>query len=210
MRFTRSLQAAAVLVGVVGTAAGAQGSTRPLQLVVAGGAAVPTGGFKDYHDLGVQADVGVLINVFGRSLRLRPQVTYARFKLKDALQYQTALQTLAGGAVVARDVVAGYGSEQLSRLLGGFANIEIPLGPEGFQPFLLGGVGAVDVQTDANSTGSRVSFNKASFNVGAGVRFKLGAIAGVLEARLNDVPSNDAKAYFKGVQTIPVTFGLVF
>ena len=210
MQITRSLRSAALLAGVAASSAGAQGAPRALQLVVSGGAAVPTGGFRDYHDLGVQADVGLVINAFGRALRLRPQVTYARFRLKDALQNPSILQTAAGGAVVSRDVVAGYGSAEISRLLGGFANVEIPLGPEGFQPFLLGGVGAVDVQTDASTTGSRVTFGKASFNVGAGVRFRLGAISGVLEARLNDVPSSDTKAYFKGVQTVPVTFGLIF
>ncbi|MGQ0765344.1 MAG: hypothetical protein ACT4OZ_06730 [Gemmatimonadota bacterium] len=173
-------------------------SSRPIQLIVSGGMSVPTGGFSDVHELGVHADVSLLVNALGQSLRLRPELSYTRFKLKD-LQSPSAL--VRGGAYEAGDV---------SRLLGGFANLEIPLGSGGFQPFLLAGVGAVQLKTDATGTPESFSDVKASLNFGAGLRFRLGGIGGFVEARLNNIPSDQVETSFKEARFIPITFGLVF
>lgn len=203
----RSLFVTALLV-VTAISAGAQGSPRQVQLVVAGGLQVPTGGFGDVHDLGLHADASVLFNGFG-SLRLRPEISYARFRIKEALG-QLSGQRLAGvGAAggAARDEYSGA----LSTLLGGFANLELGLGSGGFQPYVLAGIGAVSFKTDKSLDALEASDVKASVNLGAGVRFRLGGIGGMIEARLNNVPAGDnTRAYFKDVRSIPVTFGLVF
>ncbi|MGQ0647400.1 MAG: hypothetical protein ACT4P7_07490 [Gemmatimonadaceae bacterium] len=192
------------------TLAGAQvpRSTRPIQLVVSGGFQVPTGGFGDVHDLGVHADASLIITALG-GLRLRPELSYARFKVKETLDQRStlrgSLQGSAGGA--ARDVY----SDALSSIIGGFANLEIPLGPAGFQPFVLAGVGAVNLTSDVNSVAEALRDTKMSLNIGAGLRFRLGGIGGIIEARLNNVPAGgDTRTYFKDVRTIPVSFGLVF
>ena len=65
-------------------------------------------------------------------------------------------------------------------------------------------------KTDASSATEALSEVKGSVNVGAGIRFRLGRLGGLIEARINNVPTSDPKAYFKGVRTIPVTFGLIF
>ena len=184
-------------------------ATRPIQLVVSGGLQLPTGGFGDFHQMGAHADASLVINAFG-GMRLRPELSYARFKVKEALtalSSRTSALGAAGGAAGAR---ADLTTDAVSSLMGGFANIELPLGPAGFQPFVLAGLGAVSVKTDASTAAEALSEVKASVNLGAGIRFRLGKLGGLIEARMNNVPTNDTKAYFKGVRTIPVTFGLVF
>lgn len=188
-------------------AAQAPRSTRPVQLVISGGLQVPTGGFGDVHDLGTHADASIVFSGLG-GLRLRPEVSYARFKVKETLDMLSTQRTASMGAAggVRRDAY----TDALSTLLGGFANIELPLGQGGFQPFLLGGVGAVSVKSDATLNNLETSDVQASLNVGAGIRFRLGGIGGLIEARLNNVPAGDSRAYFKDVRSVPVTFGLVF
>lgn len=199
----RSFIAAAVAYLLYGTTASAQmASARPVQLVVSGGVSVPTGGFADVHDMGVHADASLLINALGGSLRLRPELTYSRFGVKDLL-FGTPLQDQGAGGLAA-------GSDAVSSLLGGLANIEIALGPTGFQPFVLAGVGAIKFTSDISDGVSSIDETKTMLNLGAGVRFRMGAIGGLIEARFNNVPAGDTQTYFRSVKTIPVTFGLVF
>lgn len=184
----------------------AQFAERPVRLVVSGGLQLPTGSFADFHDMGAHADVSVLLNVGG--FRLRPELSYSRFSLKDAFELPALLGASGNGAAGAYR--QGAYDDAVSSLLGGFANIELPLGRRAFQPFLLGGVGAVQVNTDATSAAEAVKDLKASVNLGAGLRFRMGPISGLIEARVNNVPAGDTKAFFKDVRTVPVTFGLVF
>lgn len=201
----RSFIAAAVACLLYGTTASAQmASARPVQLVVSGGVSVPTGGFADVHDMGVHADASLLINALGGSLRLRPELTYSRFGVKDlGSLFGTPLQDQGAGGLAA-------GSDAVSSLLGGLANIEIALGPAGFQPFVLAGVGAIKFKSDISDGVSSIDETKTMLNLGAGVRFRMGPIGGLIEARFNNVPAGDTQTYFKSVKTIPVTFGLVF
>lgn len=197
--------AAAVACLLGSTTASAQmASTRPVQLVVSGGLSVPTGGFADVHDMGVHADASLLINALGGSLRLRPELTYTRFGVKDlgSILGATVQDRRAGGVAAESDAI--------SSLLGGLANFEIALGPAGFQPFVLAGVGAIKFKSDISDGVSSIDETKTMLNLGAGVRFRMGAIGGLIEARFNNVPTGDTHTYFKSVKTIPVTFGLVF
>ncbi len=171
-------------------------NTRPIKLVVAGGATMPTGGFKDFHDYGVHADVGVIVTLFGQSLRLRPELTYSRFNVKDALT------TLTG----ARSAATVYDGDAVSTMLGGFGNIELPVGPL----YLIAGVGGVQFKSDAGTGSSSLSETKLSFNGGAGIRFTLGPIAGFVEGRMNSISLDKGTSQFKDVRTVPISFGLVF
>ena len=199
----RWIPAVASFLLVAATASAQRASTRPVQLIVSGGVSVPTGGFGDSHDMGVHADASLLINVFGQSLRLRPEMTYARFGVKE-------LGALLNGAGIQGASARASVSDDVSSLIGGFANIEIPLGPPGFQPFLLAGIGAVKFKSDISDGASSIDATKTSLNFGGGLRFRLGAIGGFLEARFNNVPASDTEAFFRDVKIIPVTFGLVF
>jgi opacity protein-like surface antigen len=196
-------------LALVGPSLAAQASTRPVQIVVAGGVSVPTGDFGDTHDLGFHADVSVLFKSLG-ALRFRPEVSYARFKIKEALGLAGLHAASAQYARPASALATGATGTDLSTLLSGFANLEVPLGSGGFAPFLLGGVGAVSLETDATQSLESLRQTKVSLNLGVGVRFKLGGIGGLIEARLNNVPSDKVKTTFKEARFIPVTFGLVF
>jgi opacity protein-like surface antigen len=184
----------------------AQVAERPLRLVVAGGLQLPTGSFADFHDYGVHADVGLHLKAGG--LRLRPELSYSRFGFKELSDVLTGLGGAAGGAAAGarRDAY----SDAVTTMLGGFANLELPFGSGRVQPFLLGGVGAVKVESDPSNATLSYSDINASLNLGAGIRIRLGGISGLIEARFNNVPAGDTQAFFKDLRTFPVTFGFVF
>ncbi len=204
-----SIAAAALLCAPSAAKAQFTGSTRPVSLIVSGGATIPTGSFKDYHNLGIHGDASLLINVFGQALRLRPELTYGRFSISDKLSTALGLARAVRGAILptARNATAAYSTSDVSTLLGGFGNIEVPLAAG---LYVLAGVGAIDLKTDATTTGASFNATNLSYNGGAGLRFKLGGIAGFVEGRLNNIAVDKGKALFKDVRTVPVTFGLVF
>lgn len=226
-RFFSRILLGAALLGAGSAPGWAQGpaSTRPVSVVVAGGASVPVGGFKDYNDLGVHADVSLLLRFAGQSIRLRPEFSYARFSLKDASRIYTSMLasragaanrsvsgTTVGGSMAsgtAFDVAtsAAYGNGDASTLLGLLGNVEIPLAGG---LYVLAGVGATSVTSGATSNATDVSQTALTYNGGAGIRFRLGGISGFIEGRLKNIAVDKGKALFSDVQTIPVSFGLVF
>lgn len=223
-RFFSRILLGAALLGAGSASGWAQGPApaRPVSVVVAGGASVPVGGFKDYNDLGVHADVSLLLRIAGQSIRLRPEFSYARFSLKDASGIYTSVLASRVGAAnrsmsgsmastmgAARDVVgsSGYGSGDASTLLGLLGNVEIPI-TGGL--YLLGGVGATNVKSIASTSLRDVSQTALTYNGGAGIRFRLGGISGFIEGRLKDIAVDKGKAVFSEVKTVPVSFGLVF
>ncbi len=213
----------AVLVVTHTVVASAQGnvSTRPIAVIVSGGASVPTGGFKDYNDLGVHADVSVLVRFAGQAIRLRPEFSYSRFSVKgDGPVYQLAY---APGAAVSRavspsfmngggplmTVLPGYGAgtDGASTLLGLLGNVEVPL-TAGL--YVIAGVGATNVKSGATTAAEDVSQTAFTYNGGAGLRFRLGPISGFVEGRLKNIALEKGKALFSDVTTVPVSFGIVF
>lgn len=213
-------------------AAPAARAERRIRLVVSGGLNVPTGGFSDYHDLGVQASGSALIRVVGKRFRIRPEVAYAQFGvLEDKVRrlaqsagiadvQEARLSRVAMGGATS-DVARVAGGPKLpdltklrdgaiSSLLGTFANIEIPLGPGGFQPYVIGGIGAVAFRTDVTTVNEAIDGVQWAYNAGAGLRFRLGPLGGGLEARLRQIPVDEAKTFFKNVVAVPVSFSLVF
>lgn len=207
----------------------AAASSRPIRLVVSGGLAVPTGGFSDYHDLGTQASASLLIRLLGQKVRLRPEVMYTRFDvvqqkvrdLVDNLQVQPGMVAarMAGPPLSAGQArVAGPKLPDLTKLrdgaissiLGTFANVELPLGPGVFQPYIIGGIGAVAFRTDVTTVNEAIDGVQWAYNAGVGLRFKLGPLGGGLEARLRQIPVDGAKTFFQNVSAVPVSFSLVF
>ncbi|HEX4933778.1 MAG TPA: hypothetical protein VFV33_11400 [Gemmatimonadaceae bacterium] len=184
-------------------------STRPVSVVVSGGATVPTGSFKDYHDLGLHADVSVLVNVGG--FRIRPELTFNRFALADKLKQLGALAAVVPGdrtfSSASTVAAVDYSSAAASTLFGAFGNVELPLAGG---LYLLAGVGMVGVSSEATVTGQSFDATKLSYNGGAGFRFAIGPIAGFIEGRVAGLSVGSGNALFKDVRTVPVTFGLAF
>jgi hypothetical protein len=199
MRAVRHILLAIAAPGVFSSAAIAQfpgsgPSSRPLRLVVSGGVAMPTGGFKDAHDLGYHADVSLLLNIAGFPLRIRPEVSLTRFDLKDAI---------TGGSAGA------YGAGGYSQLLGGFGNVEIPLAGG---LYVLAGVGMLNLRTEPGDGSAAPAPSSTEFAIdgGAGFRFRIGSIDGFIEGRVNNVFTDQGALNVRDVRVIPVTFGLVF
>lgn len=202
---------------------------RAVRLVLSGGMAVPTGGFSTYHDLGVQASGSALIRVFRQKLRLRPEVAYARFsvveqKVRAIVAANTAQlpgDQLTRARMQGASVLAARSAPKLpdldklrdgaiSSALGTFANLELPLGPSGLQPYLIGGIGAMAFRSDVTTVGEALDGIQWAYNAGVGLRFKLGPLGGGLEARLRNIPIDESRTFFSNVTAIPVAFSLIF
>ena len=173
---------------------------RPLQFVVSGGAVVPTGGFKNSNELGIHADGSLILNLPGFPIRLRPEFSFTRFTLKDALASTTGTST-TGTSTTA------LGTGGTSQMLGAIGNLEVPL-VAGL--YVLGGVGAMSLSTDAAAASGTFTGTKFAINGGAGVRLHMGAVSAFIEGRINSVYTDQGVIDFKNVRVIPVSFGLAF
>lgn len=208
-------------------------NTRPLRLVFSGGLAVPTGGFANYHELGTHGSASAVLRLFGQKLRLRPEVAYSQFGvLQQKVRALVASAQMVPPGTPMRLVRMPNGDVQrvpirnvglpklpdltklrdgaISSMLGTFGNIELPLGPAGFQPYVLGGVGAMRFRTDVTTVGEAMKGVQWGMNVGAGLRFRLGPIGAGIEARIRDIPVDERKTFFKNVSSVPVAFSVVF
>jgi hypothetical protein len=191
--------------------------------------AIPTGGFSTYHELGAQASVSAIVRLVGQRVRLRPEVMYTKWNVvEQKVRALVAANTQrTGGGSMTRHAVSGallsadggdpklpdlrkLGEGAVSSLLGAFASLEVPLGPRGFQPYLVGGVGAVSFRTDVTTVGEALDGVQWAANVGAGLRFRLGPIGAGVEARFRGIPIDEAKTFFNNVAAVPVSFSLVF
>lgn len=209
-----SLLGVAIVTSLVGIAptAWSQSPPRSVAGIVSAGAAIPTGSFEAHHDVGFHADLSALVRLAGQGLRLRPEVSIARFSVKGPIGVVVPLSVEPSVGALARTAGARLapddeGTSGASTLLTFLGNVELPLTRGSY---LIGGVGATRVSSEANSSGDTVQQTALTYIGGAGVRFHLGAISGFVEARLQNLAADDAKFSFNSVRTIPVTIGIVF
>lgn len=199
------------LVGITPTA-WPQSQPRSVAGIVSAGAAIPSGSFKEHHDVGFHADLSALVRVAGQGLRLRPEVSVSRFSIKEPIGVVVPLsvnrvdRTLARAAGV-RLAPDDEGTSGASTLLTFLGNVELPLTGGAY---LIGGVGATRVSSEASRSGDTVQQTALTYIGGAGVRFHLGSLGGFVEARLQNLSADDATFSFNSVRTIPVTIGIVF
>ncbi len=209
-----SLLSVAVVTFLLGIAprAWSQSPPRSMSGIVSAGAAIPTGSFKAHHDVGFHADLSALVRLAGQGLRLRPEVSVARFSIKGPIGVVVPLSVNPARATLARAAGARLapddeGTSGASTLLTFLGNVELPLTRGGY---LIGGVGATRVSSEANSSGDTAQQTALTYIGGAGVRFHLGSVGAFVEARLHNLSADDAKFAFNSVRTIPVTIGIVF
>jgi hypothetical protein len=170
-------------------AAGA--SARPVQLVVSGGLTLPSGDLKKLNDTGFHYDASLLLNIAGFPLTLRPEVSLTRLSLKEA----------------SGSTSGGYGSGDVTQLLGALGNIEVPIAGG---LYVLAGGGLLSLKTPSTTASADLSQSKVTVNAGAGLRFHLGGISGFVEARMGTASYDNGKVGYSKAQFIPVSFGLVF
>jgi hypothetical protein len=165
-----------------------------------GGVSVPVSDAKDAFKDGVNGTGFVLVRILGGLPALRFAFSYDRYKLKPV-----------GG------ITPATGEDEVghSQILGGTAGIKLHLIPGPIRPFVMAGLGAFNVQDVVNSastTGS-ISASKTNFGVdgGGGVEIKLGRLSAFAEAKIQNVYTKSGGLISRtSIQTVPVTFGLLF
>lgn len=173
---------------------GQSSATRPIRVMIGGGAALPLGDFGDRHDPGYTMQGALLINFAGFPINLRTDVNYSNMKLKDVFNPggQTAL------------------ADDATKIFGGLLSLTVPLGSGPIRPYVMAGLGAFNVdpaQISATPTKSSVEF---AINGGAGLQLRLFGLEAFVEARLNNVYTDKGIIDTKGIQMIPLTFGVIF
>jgi len=166
-----------------------------LRIGFGGGASVPTSHAADAFKTGVNGEGFLLVDLGLGLPALRFNLGYQRFDYKDAL--------LNGGS-------------GQSTTLSGVGGLTLPLfhlGP--LHPYLTAGVGAFDLKdsfTTAASTGAAPSASSIHFGVdgGGGLGLKLGRLEAYVEGRVQNVYTDKGAIDAKSIQSIPVSFGILF
>jgi hypothetical protein len=168
---------------------------------VGGGVTVPISDASSALQNGVNGSGFVQLNVFGSDLpALRFSFSYSRFDYKP----QAALTTTGTNTV-------NPGSSQI---LGGTGGVRIHLTPGQVRPYVALGVGAFNVRDLVNtSTGSQNTISNTNFGVdaGGGIEMRMGRLSAFVEGKIQNVfvqSSGLLKA--SSIQTIPITFGILF
>ncbi len=173
---------------------GQSSAARPIRVMIGGGASLPLGDFGERYDAGYTVQGALLINFAGFPINLRTDVNYSNMKLKDVFNPggQTAL------------------ADDATKILGGLLSLTLPLGSGPIRPYIMAGLGAFNVdpaQFSAAPTKSSVEF---AINGGAGLQLRLFGLEAFIEARLNNVYTDKGIVDTKGIQMLPLTFGVIF
>lgn len=173
---------------------GQGGATRPIRVMIGGGATVPVGNLGKRYNDGYNLQGSLLFHFAEFPLNLRTDVSYSRMKLNDLLSLYSD----------------SYGSAS-AKLLGGLANLTLPLGSGPVRPYFMAGLGAFSVDPakigSIDSVKTSVSF---AINGGAGATLRFLGLEAFVEVRVNNVFTDKGIVDSKGIQVIPLTFGLIF
>lgn len=169
-------------------------NTRPVRLLVGGGANVPIGDFADSYDPGFNVQGALLLNLGGFPLQLRTDVQYARMPLKELAS------SVAGSA---------YGDENAT-LFGGLLNVTLPLGVGPVRPYVMAGLGAFNVDPAQLTAAAAESSVEFAINGGGGLQIRVLGIDAFVEARLSNIYTDKGAIDTKSIRMLPITFGLIF
>ena len=185
----------------------ASGSSRPISFAFGGGASVPIGSYKDALKAGWNGQGSLIFNFAGLPLAFRADLNYNKFTFKENL-------TFSPGGTGGTFDTSGDISQQV---LGGLANITIPLvGVGPIRPYVTAGLAGFNIKTklgDAVPGAEDDSETKFAVNGGAGISLRLLGASAFIEAKLNNVYTDErfiSNKELKALQFVPVTFGFVF
>jgi opacity protein-like surface antigen len=168
-------------------------AARPVQIGFGGGMSVPVSNAKDAFKTGFHGQAMVKWKVPTMPFGLRGTLGYERLDLKE-------LPT---------------GVEGKSSILSGLGNVTLGISAGPVKPYILAGLGAFNTKTDVTGFPS-ASQTQFGIDGGAGLEFKLGAISGFIEGRLENIFTDQGFSTALGSATefkariIPVTFGVFF
>jgi opacity protein-like surface antigen len=155
----------------------AQASTvvKPVQFGIAAGAAIPMSDFSDFASTGFNGTVTLGFNPALIPLGVRIDGAYNQFSLK--------------------------GVSENARIASATGNLVYSIPSTGVSPYLIGGIGFYNL----SSSGGGSSENDFGWNVGGGIKMPLSGFDTFIEARFNQVQTQDISTRF-----IPITFGIMF
>lgn len=148
---------------------------KPVQFGVAAGAALPVSDLSDFASTGYNVTGTIGLNPEMIPLGIRIDAAYNRFSLKNGVPGEIHFTSVTG------NLVYKFPSPTLS-------------------PYAIGGAGWYN----AGGSGSGSS-NYFGWNIGGGISMPLSGFDTFIEARYNQVQSNNGSSKF-----IPITFGLLF
>lgn len=159
---------------------------RLIRVGFGGGMSVPTQNAGDALKTGVNGQAYLLIDT-GVLPPLRFNLGIQRFSFDDAL---------AGGGDEVSSILSG---------VGGFSMNLFTLGP--VRPYITAGLGAFSIsQTSAGGA----SATKFGVDAGGGLSLRLGRLEAFVEGRVQNVYTDTGFISGKNIQSVPVTFGILF
>jgi len=165
---------------------------RVVRVGFGGGVSVPRGDYGNALKTGVNGEGFLLVTPPGFP-PLRFNLSYQKFDFEDAF-------TQASGS---------NSDSQIFGATGGFS-IDLIRGP--VRPYITAGVGAFNVRTVLEGAGTSGKFSETKFGIdgGVGIAVQIRRIDAFLEARLQNVYTEKGLIDQKTIQSIPITFGIVF
>jgi opacity protein-like surface antigen len=185
---------------------GSEGSGRPISFAFGGGASVPIGTYKDALKAGWNGQGSLIFNFGGFPLALRADLSYNKFSFKTDLPFTPGGPT---GPITTTDDVT-------QQILGGLANITIPINIGPISPYITAGLAGFNIKTtlsDAVSGAEDETDTKFAINGGAGLSMRLLGASAFIEAKINNVYTDNkfiGNKELKALQFVPITFGFVF
>ena len=164
-----------------------------VQFGFGGGMSVPTSNAKEAFENGVHGRGFMLINLPGLP-SFRFDLSATKFDWKEA-------------------VVGGPTAQGESQVLGGLANISINLLKGPIRPYVMAGLGAFHVRNELQTSGAPdESSSQTRFGIdgGAGLAIKIMRLEMFVEGRVQNVYTERGMIDTKSIQTVPVTFGIIF
>jgi len=190
-----ALSTAAVPLSAQLPGMGLLSNRKPLvQVGFGGGMSVPTSNAKEAFENGVHGRGFMLLNLPGLP-SFRFDLSATKFDWKEALPGAPA--TMTGESLV----------------LGGLGNISINLLKGPIRPYVMAGVGAFHIRNQLQTSGEPdESSSQTRFGVdgGAGLAIKIKRLEMFVEGRVQNVYTERGVIDTKSIQTVPVTFGIIF
>ena len=167
------------------------GSVGPVSFGLGAGVSVPVSNASDVFKNGWVGHGFVRLNDTGLPLRVRMDFTFHSFDLDEA----------EVGVPGTQSIFAGLGDVEFELLHSGM-----------IRPYLIAGLGAYFINLETKGAlGAKTSDTSMGINGGAGVRIRLaGTLLGYVEARVDNIYSDQGVINPDNIQLIPVTFGVVF
>jgi opacity protein-like surface antigen len=200
----RTLLVAAIPLVAGSAAARAQSASASEPLIrigFGGGVSVPVSDAANALNDGVNGAGFIQLNLLGTDLpALRFAFTYDRYDYKPAIAgTSTNLNTINPGT---------------NQIFGATGGVKIHLVPGQVRPYVTLGVGAFNVRdaiNASNGTQSTISSINFGLDAGGGFEARIGRLSAFAEVRVQNVfTQSSGLIKTSAIQTVPVTFGILF